>query len=94
MTEPMEVTITLDADVVKRLPLRRTTSRTPEEYRAVERGENFPVSLDEFVNDAIRSYPTPDEVRAGNYKRMVLSGKQLGLPGYAELWEEEFGEES
>ena len=94
MAEPMEVTITLDLDAVERLPLRWTTPRTPEEYQAAQRGEDFPVSLDDFVNDAIRYYPTVEEVREGHRKIMIRSGMLLGDPEYTELWEEEYGDDS
>jgi hypothetical protein len=90
MAEPMEITITLDADVVERLPLRRTTPRSAQEYRMLASGEvdSFPLSIEELLNDAIRRYPTLEEAAEKNYRQMIYSGAKLGDPEYQELWKE------
>lgn len=87
----MEITITLHQDVVDRLPLRRTTPETPEEYQEAQRGVTFPVSIEDFVNDAIRRHPTLSECAERNRMMMIRAGASLGYSGYRELWEEECG---
>lgn len=91
MDEGMTFEVRIDPELVHKLPLRRTTPYTTEEYHRAEAGETFPVSLDEFVNNALRRYPTPEEQGEGMRKLMLLTGKKLGYPGYREAFEEEYG---
>lgn len=82
MAEPMEVTITLNADVVEKLLERPLT-------KGVGDGERAPLLLDEFVNDAIRRYP---ESREDYIKQFYFAGAQLGYPGYAHVYAAKYGE--
>ena len=82
MAEPMEVTITLDADVVERMLENPLT-------RGDDHGGREALSLDEFVNDAVRGYSND---REDYRKQFFFAGAQLGYPGYAEVYEREFAE--
>ena len=78
----MEVRITLAPDVVERMLENPLT-------KGDDHGGREALPLDEFVNDAVRSYSSD---REDYRKQFFFAGAQLGYPGYAEVYEREFGE--